>query len=263
VTPVKYALCIGINDYPGTGSDLAGCVNDAHDWADELAKRDFEVDVLLDGAATGDALREGIRTRLDAARSGDVVTITYSGHGTWVPDRDGDEPDRRDEALCPYDIRTRGPLLDDELFELFSDRARGVRVVLVSDSCHSGTVSRYAPPTRDDAGRVRFLPPGVFLSEAEARSARRLPRVYRGRPRHAALLLSGCQDVEYSYDAVFDGRPNGAFTYVALAALRRLPEGATYRAWMAEICKALPSQDYPQQPGLQGTSTQRGWRVLE
>lgn len=260
---MKLALCIGINDYPGTGSDLRGCVNDAHDWADELAKRDFDVRTLLDAQATGDAMRAGIRERLDAAASGDTVVITYSGHGTWVADLDGDEPDRRDEALCPYDVGRRGPLLDDELFELLSDRRRGVRAVVISDSCHSGTVARYAlAPTTSDR-RIRFLPPAVFLSEEDAATARRLPRVWRGsRSRHAALLLSGCQDVEYSYDAAFDGRPNGAFTYAALSALRRLPEGATYRDWMAEICAALPSQDYPQQPGLQGTSHQRRWPVL-
>ena len=39
----KRALCIGINDYPGTGSDLAGCVNDANDWGDALQGRGFEV----------------------------------------------------------------------------------------------------------------------------------------------------------------------------------------------------------------------------
>ena len=27
------ALCIGINNYPGTHMDLQGCVNDAEDWA--------------------------------------------------------------------------------------------------------------------------------------------------------------------------------------------------------------------------------------
>ena len=31
-TMTKKALCIGINDYPGTDSDLQGCVNDATDW---------------------------------------------------------------------------------------------------------------------------------------------------------------------------------------------------------------------------------------
>jgi len=259
---VKLALCIGINDYPGTGSDLHGCVNDANDWAAELSKRDFDVRLMLDAEATGDAMRAGIRERLDAAATGDTVVITYSGHGTWVPDRDGDEPDRRDEALCPYDIGTNGPLLDDELFELFLDRRRGVKVVFVSDSCHSGSVARYAPPTGSGSRRIKFLPPEIFLSERDAAAARRLPRTYRGRPRHAALLFSGCQDVEYSYDANFEGRPNGAFTYVALAALRRLPEGACYGDWMKEICAQLPSQDYPQQPGIQGTSTQRRWPIL-
>ena len=38
----KRALCIGINDYPGTGSDLSGCVNDAKDWAGMLTGRGFD-----------------------------------------------------------------------------------------------------------------------------------------------------------------------------------------------------------------------------
>jgi hypothetical protein len=259
---MRYALCIGINDYPGTGSDLSGCVNDAHDWAQELTKRGFDVELMLDGAATGDAMREAMRRRVRAGESGDVVVITYSGHGTWVPDADGDEPDRRDEALCPYDIGTAGPQLDDELFDILSDRERGVRVVMVADSCHSGSVARLAPPAGPDARRVRFLPPSVFLSPAETARARALTRVASGRPRQSALLMSGCQDFEFSYDATFDGRPNGAFTYLALTALRELPPTATYRDWSAAIARALPSQDYPQTPGLQGSSSQRRWSVL-
>ncbi len=110
---MRHALCIGINDYPGTGSDLAGCVNDAHDWGEELTKRSFDVELMLDAQATGDAMRAAMRRRLRTASAGDVVVITYSGHGTWVRDRDADESDGRDEALCPYDISTAGPLLDD------------------------------------------------------------------------------------------------------------------------------------------------------
>jgi metacaspase-1 len=89
-----------------------------------------------------------------------------------------------------------------------------------------------------------------------------MPRVTAGRPRHAALLMSGCRDLEYSYDAHFGGRPNGAFTYVALAALRDLPANATYADWMSAIARQLPSQDYPQTPGIDGSSTQRKWTVL-
>ena len=29
----KKALCVGINNYPGTQNDLNGCVNDANAWA--------------------------------------------------------------------------------------------------------------------------------------------------------------------------------------------------------------------------------------
>ena len=265
---MRYALSIGINDYPGTGSDLAGCVNDANDWADVLTNRGYEVETMLDEAATGDAIRDGIRGRLRSAGAGDTVVITYSGHGTWVPDTGGEEPDGRDEALCPYDLMSAGPLLDDELFDIFTDRERGVRVVLISDSCHSGSVASLGPAISaeyGDGGRtphVRFLPPALFLDPVNVARAARLPRVTRPRPRHPALLLSGCQDLEYSYDAWFGDRPNGAFTYVALAVLRDLPADATYRDWMAGIRGRLPSQDYPQTPGLQGTSTQKRGEVL-
>jgi len=259
---MRHALCIGINDYPGTGSDLSGCVNDAHDWADELTKRSFEVTLMLDAEATGEAMREGMRRLLRTASSGDVVVITYSGHGTWVRDDNDDERDGRDEALCPHDIGTNGPLLDDELYDILCDRERGVRTVMISDSCHSGTVARFAPSLRASADTVRFLPPSTFLSPDEAARAAKMPRVTAGRSRHAALLMSGCRDFEYSYDAHFGDRPNGAFTYVALAALRELPADATYADWVSAIARQLPSQDYPQTPGIDGSSTQRKWTVL-
>ena len=52
----KLALCIGINNYPGTGMDLAGCVNDANDWAALLASRGFQVDTLLDAQMMADMI---------------------------------------------------------------------------------------------------------------------------------------------------------------------------------------------------------------
>jgi hypothetical protein len=133
---------------------------------------------------------------------------------------------------------------------------------MISDSCRSGSVARFAPSTRHDADRVKFLPPAVFLAPDEAARAARLPRITAGRPRNAALLMSGCTDIEFSYDAHFGGRPNGAFTYFALKALSELPECATYRDWRARITESLPSQDYPQTPVLSGSSSQRGWPVL-
>ena len=259
----KLALCIGINDYPGTGSDLSGCVNDANDWAAELRARGFEVELLLDQNATGDAIRSAIQGMLARAKKGSLVVITNSAHGSFQVDEDGDEEDGMDECWCPYDIVENGPIIDDELNALFERRRKSVRLVVISDSCHSGTVSRLA---RDEdavgpdgatspAPAVRFLAPEVFVKELQHRSHGGLAdRRFTASPpgRNSALLLSGCQDAEYSYDAWFAGRPNGAFTHTALRVLRSLPSDATYEEWHRRIRLNLPSQRYPQTPNLYG-----------
>ena len=74
--------------------------------------------------------------------------------------------------------------------------------------------------------------------------------------------MAGCQDVEYSYDAYFQGRPNGAFSFVAIGALKKLSAGATYSDWFKEIRKGLPSRQYPQSPNLYGTAGMKKWKVL-
>jgi metacaspase-1 len=258
----KLALCIGINDYPGTGSDLSGCVNDMLDWSAALGARGFDVRQLRDGEATKDAMVASIERLVADGKSGDTLLLTYSGHGSWIPDRSGDEPDGRDECLCPHDIAQNRPLVDDQLLELFSARAPKTRLVFISDSCHSGSVSRAAPPiVGDDAPqRIRFLPPTRFLGAAEAAVAERLARpVASGRPRHAALLLSGCRDTEYSYDARFNGRANGAFTYCALKSLKA---NMSYRDWYRAIREHLPSSSYPQSPNLYASESWKDWPAL-
>jgi hypothetical protein len=264
----KTALCIGINDYPGTASDLRGCVNDANDWASALAGRGFSVSKLLDSQATKAAMVDGFRRLISTARAGDTVAITFSGHGTLAPDASGDEIDGYDEALCPYDIHQGQVFLDDEIHQLFAQRAAGVRLILLSDSCHSGTVTRNAPsdPDADDAPRIRFLPLTSWLPEDQ------WPRGEGGKllatlPVHQVfspfaqlitpsgdLLISGCEEGpdHYSYDAKFNNRCNGAFTYYALRTLTALPAGATYRDWYTAIRRSLPSTNYPQKPQLVG-----------
>jgi len=257
----KYALSIGINNYPGTSNDLSGCVNDARDWADELDRRTYRTELLLDQQATKAAIVARMRALIEGAASGDTVVFTYSGHGTWEPDDDGDEPDFRDEALCPHDLH-RGVLLDDELYDIFSRCAAGVQLVFISDSCHSGTVARLAPARTER--KVRFMPLASFEhDEGKIARARRVERApARGKSRATALLMSGCKDTEYSYDAVFDGRANGAFTRAALDTLKALGSDATYAAWHRAIRAHLPSMDYPQTPLLTATRTQKSWQAL-
>jgi len=272
----KKALCIGINDYPGTQNDLSGCVNDANDWAAVLQGRGFSVTSLLDAQATKAKMVAGMQGLIGGAKSGESVVITYSGHGTFVPDTSGDEPDGRDEALCPYDIDQGNVLIDDEIQQLFAQRAAGVKVVLLSDSCHSGSVIRWAPPDPDStAPRPRFLPPAAWLP------ADKLPRDASGAvPTHMGgaakpfawlgglflaggdLLMAGCRDQEYSYDARFGNRPNGAFTYYALKTLKSLAAKATYAHWYTEIRKYLPGASYPQTPQIFGGKQARKFKIL-
>jgi hypothetical protein len=270
---MKRSLHVGINDYPGTGSDLSGCVNDAGDWREALEARGYAAVSILDGEATKSRMVEAISKIVGDTGRDDIAVITYSGHGTWVPDEDDDEADGRDEALCPQDITGGNVLTDDELYEIFSRRKHGARILFISDSCHSGTVTRAStvmPGTEGDPWKfqkIRFLAPEVYIRTDEALMKRAL-RVEKakanGRIRAASLLLSGCKDDEYSYDAWFNGRPNGAFTYVALDTLKRLPADACYRDWHREIRKTLPHVQYPQTPQLSGSYTQRvQWRVLK
>lgn len=267
----KKALCIGINDYPGTGMDLAGCVNDAQDWAAVLAARGFSVQKLLDAQATKAAMVDAMGGLIGKAAAGDSLVITYSGHGTYAPDTSGDEADGLDEALCPYDIKQGKVLLDDEIHELFSRRAAGVRIVLLSDSCHSGTVTRAAGSDPDAQGpKPRFMPMGNWLPDSA------LPRAANGAvatrvavPTAGSafaralgsgdLLLSGCAEGpnNFSYDAQIAGRANGAFTYYALKALKKMSAQSTYADWHAEIRKSLPSANYPQTPQLFGSKALR------
>jgi hypothetical protein len=278
----KRALCIGINNYPGTHMDLSGCVADARAWSAELDARGFSVTTLLDAQATKQGMVDGIREVIGASASGDLVVITFSGHGTYVPDSSGDELDGLDEALCPHDLQSGGgALLDDEIHALFAARKGGVRLVLLSDSCHSGTVTRAAAPDpdADDVPMPRFLPMGNWLPED------RLPRGASGKPlatvpaaqgtspwakamsrRFGDLLIAGCKEGpnNFSYDARIGGKPTGAFTYYALKTLKKLPANATYGQWHAAITPAcLPSASYPQVPQIVGNAEVRHHKIFQ
>jgi metacaspase-1 len=252
----KRALCVGINDYPGTQNDLSGCVNDAKDWQAVLTKLGYSVTTLLDSQATRAGMVAGLNTLIQGASDGDDLVFTYSGHGSWLPDENGDEPDGRDEMLCPHDIDAQQFLMDDDLNQIFSAKPPKARLFFISDSCHSGSVSRLGPPIGDAPKvRARLLPPEAFVKDPDLLERVRsvAPATRPARQKYPALLFSGCKDVEVSYDATFAGRPNGALTRVAIDSLASGPK--TARQWHSLIRKKLPSADYPQTPQLFGSRT--------
>lgn len=255
----RTALCIGVDNYPGIGADLRGCVNDAEDWAVELRLRGFQTLLLLDVDAQKAAMISAIREMVTAAGPDDLLCITFSGHGTWTLD----DSDGRVEAIAPHDVRWAGPLTLPELGELFATKKEGARILFVSDAAHGGRIlNRLALPASPRAPRIRFLPPEHFMEPALFSRAElaRFPR--DGRPRSDALLLLSCRDGEYAFEAEYDDRVNGAFTHSALKALRSLPTAATYQEWLRAIEEYLPSASHPQHAELDGTPELKSWRAL-
>jgi len=253
----KKALCVGINDYPVAGMDLRGCVNDAHDWATLLVEHyDFpkaDVKVVLDDEATHAAMISGLEDLLAGARSGDVLVFTNSSHGTYLADTDGDEP-TYDEALCPYDTEDH-PLVDDELRTLFTDLPRGVRLTVLADSCHSGTVTRALPTETPDQRRVRFMNPRA-IGRPALDDPRRVPPRKEKHPQKdmKEVLLSGCRHNQYSYDATIAGAPHGAFTYHAVDEIRRAGYAISYAELRTRVVRALSDSNYDQEPQLEGAA---------
>lgn len=160
------ALLIGIDDYQFDALDLPphSSTRDAHALAD-LARdhMGFPADgirVLENQEATHDGILRAIDTWLiQGTRPGDRVMLAYSGHGTHMDDDNNDEADGQDEALVPWDTgldpatgRPVNLLRDDLLHQRLAMLADRDVLVLV-DSCHSGTMTR-ASTDPDDPDRV-------------------------------------------------------------------------------------------------------------
>ncbi|GLY95335.1 caspase family protein [Actinoplanes sp. NBRC 103695] len=173
------SLHVGLNvvdpaAYPIRVPELKGCVNDANDMRALAVERGFAPAVLVDGQATAQAVVAGITAAADDLRAGDFFFLTYSGHGSQMPDPTGEEPDGQDETLVLYDRQ----LLDDELSAAWAGFRPGVRVLFLSDSCHSGTVARsvdlayraYSAATEETAAghreRAFVLAPSADLRRA-------------------------------------------------------------------------------------------------
>lgn len=244
---MKKALCVGINNYPGTSNDLKGCVNDANDWSDLLQEYGFTVEKLLDSQGTRANILNKLGALVNAAGADEVIVFTYSGHGTSVYDTDGDEGDGYDEALYVYD----GVLKDDELREIISGMDPDASLIVVSDSCYSGTVTRVL-----SEGTPRYIAPEKVLGGGVNQ------RVLYPESGMKEILVSGCSDSEYSYDAYINGRYNGAMSRYAIDTIKA-NKTATYEEFYSALRSLLPSNSYPQTPQLEGNEGQKTSQLFE
>jgi metacaspase-1 len=221
------SLHVGLNrvdpaHYQGWDGALAACEFDAEDMRAIAQARGFEPRSLLTREATSEAVLTAIERAAGELERGDLFLCTYSGHGGQVPDGNGeDEEDRSDETWVAYDRQ----IVDDELYALWARFAPGVRIFVLSDSCHSGTVvrdieARVPEPvsTREKASaespRYKAMPRDVMIATYRANAElydaiqERLPGAEQADPAATVLLISGCRDDQLS----LDGISNGLFT---------------------------------------------------
>jgi len=141
------ALLVGIN-YVGTSSELRGCHNDVETMRRYVASHGYggqDVRILADDGQhqppTTPNFWSGVEWLIEGASEGDSLFFHYSGHGSRIPDDNGDEADGWDDALVPLDYETAGMIRDDEVFlRLVAPLPKGVQLTCIMDCCHSGTI---------------------------------------------------------------------------------------------------------------------------
>jgi hypothetical protein len=254
-TPRIAMLTIGIN-YEGQGSELSGCINDSNNIL-AAAQSTFGnaltlVTQLTDHTSTAPTRANIIQALQDTVTAVNTQGYThfvfhYSGHGTQVTDVSGDERDQKDEAIVPVDYDNNGIITDDWLFtNVLAALASHVTMIGIMDCCHSGSVFdlRFMYDPIGSGPRLR--------SKSGSRT---------GSLAASVIMISGCEDHTYSYDA-WDAefQASGAMTAAFIRATRGTVRKSNGRVVqrrvrpigeiVAEMRSALRRDGYPQVPQI-------------
>jgi metacaspase-1 len=267
------ALLVGINKYKLPGSDLQGCVNDVTNMRSILLTyfgfAVKQIRVVTDERATKANIMKRLEWLVKGAKAGDRLVFHYSGHGSQIRDREGDElKDNLDEILCPHDMDWDGAyIVDDDLGRLFSKIPKGVNLEVFLDSCHSGTATRemrVAGNVPDEMIiKQRFLQPPVDIL---CREEDGLPvkRLMRGNPSPMThVLFAGCRENQTSADANINGSYNGAFTYYFCKTLRDANAALNRSEVLKRLRASLRFNKYDQVPQLECQTDKLKKKILE
>jgi hypothetical protein len=237
-TPRRTALLVGINYNNDPEARLNGCYNDVVNVATYLRTvlgyAPSAITMLTDGnrgsvfpasvAPTRQNIIAGITALVAGMATGDEAVFHYSGHGTLVRDRNGDEVSGLDSCLCPLDYAAPasaggGVITDDEIRTLLVTCVpRGARLYVILDCCHNGTGCDI---------RYKYEDFSLLLRPATARTS----PVWRTQQKAfvqgkytdtvgEVYMISGCRDEQTSADAYINNAFAGALTYAIFAILR-------------------------------------------
>lgn len=230
----QHALLIGVSDYSSSGlTNLPGAKNDVA-RIDQVLRQRFgfggaqdSITTLLDAQATHRGIAQAFATLREKSHPGDQVFVYYSGHGSQTPDLNGDEPSGKDQTWVSYAARSekaeevdRYDVLDDQIRDWLGQIGEKTReiVVFVSDSCHSGSVSR-------GEVTVRAAPPADAADHPQGK------RQFSAYPKARILSVGAARDDKPALEMAFDqGTKHGLFTWY----------------WTEALAQAEPDQSWQQ-----------------
>ena len=255
--PRGISLHVGINKYSSAfpnANPLKGCEKDANAMARIAEISGFQQrDLLLGCEATYMRVTTKIRSAAAQLEKDDIFFFSFAGHGFQHGEEliGGDEEDDLDETLVLFDAELFDDVFRKELWPSFKP---GVRILMVADSCHSGSVNLVPPP--DDnvgggsnledfpvtigGGPIRSIEPGIGDRHQEEYGefyrSTHLP--LRATINASILHLPACSD----HQTTADGEENGAFTAAMLKVLMDPNPPADYDTLVERMKPQLPRQ---------------------
>jgi hypothetical protein len=217
VDPASY------NGWDGTGG-CWGCELDVDNVGRILSPLGYEIKTLKTAEATRNGILASLYRASENTVEGDIFVFYYSGHGGQQPDLNGDEVDNKDETLVAYDRE----VIDDKIHEALTRFTSGVRVVMISDSCNSGSNYR---------GRMTIPLNNEAIFRPVARTSTQRVNI------NALLIhLGGCRD-GFTSAGYYGG---GAFTMALCNAWQNGEFTGTFKELHEKICELITTSQKPQ-----------------
>lgn len=218
----KAALLIGIN-YKNTSHELNGCINDINDVKQMLITQynfnEENIKIISDDSTeipTRENIINGINWLVEKNKNGcNNLWFHYSGHGSYILDKNNDEIDGHDETICTLDDKE---ITDDKLDKILVQKiASNTKLFCFMDCCSSGTL--------------------LDLSKDKPNEAK-------------IICISGCRDNQTSADAFFNGRWSGAMTKYLLDILKKNEYKVPFRKLIKKLNRKLKRNGFTQRPQL-------------
>lgn len=260
----KFVLQVGINDYINVPK-LSGCVQDVENMKKVLTER-FAVPpghivTLIDRQATREAIVSAFRSQLieNAKKHPNALVIfQYSGHGSRVPDQNGDKADHLDSTLVPVDSRDPAgkhfDIVDDEIRDLFDELTRFTsNVLFILDCCHSGNPTRTGEQAREIPIDTRAQPPEKALAPTGKAPVLRIQDMVGMLPRNERYIsIAASMPYELAFEMDIGGNREGALTHFLVERLKLAAQETTYRELINRVCDDVTSQFPAQHPQCEG-----------